>query len=99
MAKTLKTNLFINGLAHSSKAETVRSFSFIFPRTRSGSAIMWILTKCVKHEYICPYRQINCRVKFGMGMTKLENLVFVENLTQAKPVDFPNQYGTEDKMM
>lgn len=52
MAKTLQANVFINGLVHSPKAEIVRPFILIFPRTRSGSAIVWILTKCVKHKYI-----------------------------------------------
>lgn len=57
MAETLKINLFINGLVHSSKAETVTSLSVFYSQGPGHSlpAIVWILIECVKHKYIYTY--------------------------------------------
>lgn len=78
-------NLFINGLLHSSKAETVTSLSVLYSqgpgqgRPLCGYSLnVWSI-----NTYIST--QINGRIKFGVGMIKLQNLAFVENLTEATP--------------
>lgn len=55
MLEILKNNLFIRGTIHSSKAGTARSFILVLPRPRTGSVLMCMYNKGMKHVHMYTY--------------------------------------------